>query len=56
MQILEPVSESGNSAKNRVCLIYKMQRNKFSNAYISHNLHINKNNERLSVDLRGQSG
>ena len=41
MQILEPVSKSENSAKNHVRLIYNMQKKKFSNAYMSFNLHIN---------------
>ena len=56
MQISEPVSESGNSAKNRVCLIYQIQRNKFSNAYMRRNSYINKNNDRLFEDFRGQNG
>ena len=56
MRISEPVSESGNSAKNRVCLIYQTQRNKFSNMYMRRNSYINKNNNGLFEDFRGQNG
>ena len=51
MRILEPVSESENSTKNRVRLIYKTQRNKFSNAYMSFNSYINKNHKGVFEDF-----
>ena len=55
MRILEPVSESENSAKNRVRLIYKMRRNKFLTVYMSFNLYISKNHKGLFEDFRGQN-
>ena len=55
MRILEPVSESENSAKNRVRLIYKTRRNKFSTAYMSFNSYINKNHKGVFEDFRGQN-
>ena len=55
MQSLEPVSESENSAKNRVRLIYKTWRNRFSTAYMSFNTYINKNHKGLFEDFRGQN-
>ena len=43
-------------AKNRICLIYQTQRNKFSNAYMRRTSYINKNNDGLFEDFRGQNG
>ena len=53
MRILEPVFESENSAKNRVRLIYKTRRNKFSTAYMSFNPYINKNHKRILEEFQG---
>ena len=56
MRILEPVSESENSEKNRVRLIYKTRRNKFSTAYMSFNSYINnKNHKGVFEDFQGQN-
>ena len=53
--IFRTVTESGNSAKNWLCLIYKTWRNKFSNTYMYLNPYVNKSREGLFEDFRGQN-